>query len=66
VVRPGHEGAKRDGLFLNQERTIMLGKVKTLIGFKLNCLDGEIGTVKEFYFDDRHWIIRYLVADTGH
>ena len=44
----------------------MLGKVKTLIGFKLNCLDGEIGTVKEFYFDDRHWIIRYLVADTGH
>jgi hypothetical protein len=31
----------------------------------LDSLDGEIGGVKEFYFDDRHWTIRYLVADTG-
>ena len=43
----------------------MLSKVKTLKGFKLDALDGEIGTVKEFYFDDRHWTIRYLVANTG-
>jgi len=25
----------------------------------------KIGKVKEFYFDDKHWAIRYLVADTG-
>jgi PRC-barrel domain len=31
----------------------------------LDCLDGEIGTVEEFYFDDQYWTIRYLVADTG-
>jgi len=31
----------------------------------LDSLDGEIGKVKEFYFDDQHWAIRYLVADTG-
>ena len=43
----------------------MLGKAKTLKGYKLDSLDGEIGMVKEFYFDDRHWTIRYLVADTG-
>jgi hypothetical protein len=43
----------------------MLIKAKTLEGFKLDSLDGEIGKVKEFYFDDRHWTIRYLVADTG-
>jgi uncharacterized protein YrrD len=43
----------------------MLSKAKTLKGYKLNSLDGEIGKVKEFYFDDRHWTIRYLVADTG-
>jgi uncharacterized protein YrrD len=43
----------------------MLIKVKTLEGFKLNSRDGEIGKVKEFYFDDRHWTIRYLVAETG-
>jgi hypothetical protein len=43
----------------------MLHKVKTLKGYSLNSLDGEIGAVKEFYFDDKHWTIRYLVADTG-
>ena len=43
----------------------MLFKAKTLKGSKLDSLDGEIGEIKEFYFDDRHWTIRYLVADTG-
>ncbi len=43
----------------------MLDKVKTLQGYKLHSLDGEIGKVKEFFFDDHHWTIRYLVADTG-
>lgn len=43
----------------------MLSKAKTLNGYKLDSLDGTIGKVKEFYFDDRHWTIRYLVADTG-
>jgi uncharacterized protein YrrD len=43
----------------------MLIKAKELKGYKLNGLDGEVGKVKEFYFDDQHWAIRYLVADTG-
>jgi len=43
----------------------MLIKAKTLNGYKLDGLDGEIGKVREFYFDDKHWTIRYLVADTG-
>ena len=43
----------------------MLNKAKTLKGYKLHSLDGEIGKVKEFYFDDHYWTIRYLVADTG-
>jgi hypothetical protein len=43
----------------------MLSKAKTLEGYKLDSLDGEIGKVKEFYFDDRHWTIRYLVIETG-
>ncbi len=33
-------------------------------GHKLAALDGEIGSVKDFYFDDKTWTIRYLVADT--
>jgi hypothetical protein len=43
----------------------MLYKSKTLTGCTLHSLDGEIGKAKEFYFDDQHWAVRYLVADTG-
>jgi len=43
----------------------MLNKIKTLKGYRLDSLDGEIGKVKEFYFDDKYWTIRYLVADSG-
>jgi len=43
----------------------MLIKARTLTGYKLQSLDGEIGKVKDFYFDDRDWMVRYLVADTG-
>ncbi len=43
----------------------MLTKAKTLTGYALNSLDGEIGKVQGFYLDDLHWTIRYLVADTG-
>jgi sporulation protein YlmC with PRC-barrel domain len=43
----------------------MLNKANTLKGYALDSLDGEIGKVKEFYFDDNYWTIRYLVADTG-
>ena len=43
----------------------MLDKAKTLTGCSLHSLDGDIGKVKDLYFDDRDWTIRYLVADTG-
>ena len=43
----------------------MFYQANQLKGYKLSGIDGEIGKVEEFYFDDRHWTIRYLVADTG-
>jgi len=43
----------------------MLYKISTLKGCTLESLDGKIGSAKEFYFDDQHWAIRYLVANTG-
>jgi len=43
----------------------MLHSVKRLHGYKLGALDGEIGHVKGFYFDDKDWVVRYLVVDTG-
>ena len=42
----------------------MLNKTNALKGYTLHCLDSEVGEVKEFCFDNRHWTIRYLVADT--
>nr|MBC7613946.1 PRC-barrel domain-containing protein [Pseudopedobacter sp.] len=39
--------------------------INSLIGFKMDATDGEIGEVKEFYFDDESWAIRYLVLETG-
>jgi hypothetical protein len=49
---------------MNERRFIIRNKAKTLKGYKLDSLDGEIGKIKEFYFDDQHSAIRYLVADT--
>src|ERR1700722_15084776 len=43
----------------------MLRSIKQLYGDKLGASDGEIGHVKDFYFDDQNWAIRYLVVDTG-
>ena len=43
----------------------MLHQTKQLYGYTLTASDGEIGHVKDFYFDDKTWVIRYLVADTG-
>ena len=43
----------------------MLRSTKQLYGNKLGASDGEIGHVKDFYFDDQNWAIRYVVADTG-
>jgi sporulation protein YlmC with PRC-barrel domain len=43
----------------------MLRSVKQLYGKKLGASDGEIGHVKNFYFDVQNWAVRYLVAETG-
>jgi hypothetical protein len=43
----------------------MLQSVKRLFEDKLGASDGEIGHVKDFYFDDGNWAVRYVVADTG-
>jgi uncharacterized protein YceK len=43
----------------------MLRSIAQLYGAKLGASDGEIGQVKDFYFEDQNWVVRYLVADTG-
>ena len=43
----------------------MLRNLSDLHGRTLGATDGPIGHVKDFYFDDTSWVIRYVVADTG-
>ncbi len=43
----------------------MQRNIKSLIGFSMGATDGEIGKVKEFYFDDLTWTVRYLIVETG-
>jgi sporulation protein YlmC with PRC-barrel domain len=43
----------------------MFQTINELYGHKLAATDGDIGTVKDCYFDDKTWTVRYLVVDTG-
>ena len=43
----------------------MLRSVKEIYNYILQAEDGEVGRCKDFLFDDEHWTIRYMVADTA-
>lgn len=43
----------------------MLRTVKSLNGYTLQASDGSLGDVKEIYFDDEKWGVRYLIVETG-
>lgn len=43
----------------------MLRKLNTLMGYSLKATDGDLGTVKDAFFDDEKWTVRYLVVETG-
>jgi uncharacterized protein YrrD len=43
----------------------MLRGATELQDYVIAATDGEIGHVKDFYFDDHSWVIRYLVVNTG-
>lgn len=43
----------------------MLRNINSLTSHGILAADGEIGRVAEFFFDDRTWAIRYMVAETG-
>ena len=49
----------------NQKGYFMLRSTSQLLGHRLTALDGEIGHVKDFYFDDKEWAVRYVIVKTG-
>lgn len=46
-------------------RNIMIRSAKSLTGFELQATDGALGKVKDLYFDDVKWNVRYVVVDTA-
>jgi hypothetical protein len=56
-----------NGIFIAEakEVTPMNYSANLLRGFAIHAIDGEIGKVRELYFDDQRWIVRYLVVQTG-
>jgi hypothetical protein len=51
-------------LFTESEKAMLI-QSKDLSDLAIVATDGSIGDVKDFYFDDEDWAIRYLVVDAG-
>ena len=45
--------------------TTMLRGTTDLEGYAVQATDGMIGHVKDVYFDDEKWVVRYLIVETG-
>jgi uncharacterized protein YrrD len=43
----------------------MKRSINSLLGYTIKGTDGEIGSLEEFYFDDRSSTIRYMIVKTG-
>lgn len=43
----------------------MLRNVNDLYGFSVSAADGPIGEIRDCYFDDQAWTIRFFVVETG-
>jgi hypothetical protein len=58
-----YPSANRATLFSDEER--MLRSMKDMEDYTIGATDGIIGRVRDFYFDDEDWVIRYLVVETA-
>jgi hypothetical protein len=43
----------------------MLRSLAGYIRYSIGAKDRELGRVRDFYFDDRCWIVRYVIVDIG-
>ena len=42
-----------------------LRSVRRMLDFTLMTVDGHVGLIKDFFFDDATWALRYLIVQTG-
>ena len=43
----------------------MLRSMKDMEDYTIGATDGLIGRVRDYYFDDQAWVIRYLIVESG-
>jgi hypothetical protein len=43
----------------------LLRDIKNIEGFAIGAADGVLGHVRNWYFDDESWVLRYFVIETG-
>jgi sporulation protein YlmC with PRC-barrel domain len=43
----------------------MMRSLRELRGYRIEATDGELGSVRDVFFDDEMWTVRYMVAATG-
>jgi len=43
----------------------LLRSLNEMKGYSLRALEGQIGRCRDFLLDDKSWVLRYMVADTG-
>jgi len=43
-----------------------LRSANDILGNRMHAVDGDVGQVQDFYFDDQDWRVLYFVIDTGH
>jgi hypothetical protein len=43
----------------------MLRSAKKILGYRVSAVNGPIGAVHDFLFDDQQWVLRYLVVKMG-
>ncbi len=41
----------------------MLRNIKDLEGFAIRATDGVVGQVRDCYFDDEVWVVRYFIVE---
>jgi hypothetical protein len=44
----------------------MRRSARELVGWSIGAVDGPLGRLDDAYFDDRDWLVAYLVVDTSH
>lgn len=42
----------------------MLTSLKSLLGYRLRAVDGHIGKVRDFHFDNESWTLRHMAVST--